>query len=523
MDYSLLHQYLSTILTAGVFFLLFNFYYRIKKAKVTKGQKAPEPASAWPIIGHLPLFATQLLHKKMGEIADEYGPIFTLRLGMHSAVVVSSWEMAKELFTANDMTVSSRPPMVAAEHLGYNYAMFGLAPYTAYWREIRKIATSELLSNRRLELLKHVRIYEVETSLKELYKLWTQRTNGLGQVKVELKQWLGDLNLNVILKMIAGKTYFGASAVDDEKVARRWQKAMREFFHYLGIFVVRDAVPFLGWLDLGGHEKAMRRTALELDSIIGEWLEEHKRNRASGEAREEQDFMDVMLSVLEDKSIAGYDADTINKATSLSLIAASSDTTTVAITWALSLLLNNQHALSKAQEELDICVGKKRLVNDADISKLVYLQAIVKETLRLYPPAPLIPRQFTDDCTIGGYHIPKGTALILNFWKIHTDPRVWPNPMEFKPERFLTTHKNIDVKGLNYELIPFGSGRRQCPGVSLGLQMVSLILASILHAFEISTPENAPIDMTESTGLTNMKDTPLEVILSPRLPPHIYA
>jgi cytochrome P450 len=205
------------------------------------------------------------------------------------------------------------------------------------------------------------------------------------------------------------------------------------------------------------------------------------------------------------------------------MVSGGSDTTMVTLTWALSALLNNRHALRKAQEEVDIHVGKERLVNEKDINKLSYLQAIVKEALRLYPPGPLSgPRESIEDCTIGGYHVPKGTRLVVNLWKIQTDPLVWSDPLEFKPERFLTTHENFDVKGQNFELIPFGAGRRACPGISFGLQMLHLTLASLIHAFDISTPSNAPVDMTATFGLTNVKSTPLEVVVKPRLPPNLY-
>ncbi|KAL0017276.1 hypothetical protein SO802_004345 [Lithocarpus litseifolius] len=396
--------------------------------------------------------------------------------------------------------------------------MFGFAPHGPYWRELRKITTLELLSNRRLEMLSHIRVSEVKNDIKDLYKLWIKKKNGQGLILVELKQWFGDMNLNVILRMIAGKSYFGASDGVNEEVARRCQKALGDFFHLLGLFMVSDAIPFLGWLDLGGHEKAMKKTAKELDGILGEWLEEHKRKRVSSENKGEEDFMDIMLSVLDGAELEGYDADTINKATCLSMIAGGSDTSSVTLTWIIALLLNNRHVLKKAQDELDVQVGKERIVNESDISKLVYLQAIVKETFRLYPAGRLAaPREFTENCIIGGYHVPKGTRLIINVWKIQTDPCIWSDPLEFKPERFLTTHKNVDVRGQNFELLPFGSGRRVCPGISFALQMVHLALASFLHVYDISTPLDAKVDMTETIGLTNNKATPLEVLIKPRL------
>ncbi|XAR61824.1 hypothetical protein NMG60_11016348 [Bertholletia excelsa] len=260
-----------------------------------------------------------------------------------------------------------------------------------------------------------------------------------------------------------------------------------------------------------------------MDSILGGWLEDHRRKRHSSEVGGDHDFMDVMLSKLESARLAGYDVDTVNKATCLALIIGGTDTNAVMLTWALSLLLNNPRVIRKVQEELDIHVGKQRHVDESDISNLVYLQAIVKETLRLYPAGPLGGlREFTEECHVNGFYISKGTRLTLNLWKLQRDPAVWPSPNEFLPERFLTTHKNVDVKGQSFELIPFGAGRRVCPGLHFGVQVLHLVLARLLHGFEFSTPANAPVDMTESAGLTNMKVTPLEVLVAPRLATTLY-
>ncbi|KAG6672268.1 hypothetical protein I3842_16G049600 [Carya illinoinensis] len=525
MDFNLPN--LNTII-AGLFSIIILSYFIQKMFGASKSRKPPEAAGRWPLIGHLHLLGgkSQLPHIVLGSLADKYGSVFSIRIGVHSALVISSWELAKECFTTNDVVLASRPKLAAAKHLGYDSVMMGFSPYGSYWREMRKIISLELLSTRRLELLKDVRASEMETSLKELYKVWTEKKDGSdgagGGVSVEMKQWFGDLALNVVLRMVAGKRYFGAAATAD-KEAQRCQKAFREFFHLMGQFLVGDAIPYLGWMDLGGHVKAMKKTAKEMDCMATEWLEEHRKNRISGESKQQQDFMDIMLSVLEGADLGDFDADTVNKSTCLNMISGGTDTTMVSLTWALSLLLNNRHALIKAQEELDMHVGRGRLVNEGDISKLFYLQAIVKEALRLYPPGPLPgPREAAEDCTIGGFHVAKGTRVLVNLWKIQTDPKIWSEPLEFKPERFLTTHKDVDVKGQNFELIPFGSGRRACPGISFGLQMLHLPLASLLHAFEISTPSNATVDMSATFGMTNIKTTPLDVVLKPRLSPNLY-
>ena len=141
----------------------------------------------------------------------------------------------------------------------------------------------------------------------------------------------------------------------------------------------------------------------------------------------------------------------------------------VVLSWTLSLLLNNRYALRRVQDELDVHVGRHRQVDESDIKNLVYLQAVVKETLRLYPATPLsVPREAMGDCTVAGFHIPAGTQLLVNLWKLHRDPAVWRDPREFKPERFLENHANVDYKGNSFEYMPFGSGRRECPGISFG-------------------------------------------------------
>ncbi|KAF2290000.1 hypothetical protein GH714_039642 [Hevea brasiliensis] len=421
-------------------------------------------------------------------MAGKYGPIFTIKMGMYRALVVSNWEIAKECLTINDRAFANRPKILAMDLLAYNRAMFGFSSYGNYWRQTRKIATLELLSNHRLETLKH------------------------------MKRWFADISLNVILRII-----FGKSVGYDYKSRRREERlkeALRNFIDLSGKFVAADAIPFLRWLDIGGYERAMKKTAKDLDLIAEGWLKEHKEKKASGVKKGEEDFMGLMLDILDDDAqlVVGRDSDTVNKATSLGLTVAASDTTAVTLIWALSLLINNPSVLKKAQHELDINVGKKRRVHESDMNSLVYLKAIIKETLRLYPAAPLsLPHESMEDCTVAGYHIPAGTRLLINLSKIHRDPRVWSKPSEFQPERFLTIHKDYDVRGQNFELIPFGSGRRICPGVSFALHVLQLTLATLLQGFDFANPTSKPFDMSESNGLTSLRATPLECLLSPRL------
>lgn len=195
------------------------------------------------------------------------------------------------------------------------------------------------------------------------------------------------------------------------------------------------------------------------------------------------------------------------------------------LTWALAFLLQNPNALSKAREELDNNVGLLREVEESDIRNLPYLQAIVKETLRIHPAGPLAaPHHALEDCRINGYHIPAGSTIMFNLWKIHHDPRVWPEPEKFQPERFLdSAYGQMDVRGNHFELIPFGSGRRICPGINFALQVLHLTLARILHGFEIEIEKGTSVDMSVSKGVMMRKKGPLEILMAPRFPSGFYS
>ncbi|KAH7524014.1 hypothetical protein FEM48_Zijuj06G0073400 [Ziziphus jujuba var. spinosa] len=291
-------------LCAIVILVIISYLILHRGVDKSKVAIAPEAKGSWPIIGHLPLLG--------GSTPPR----------MHRALVVSNCEMAKECFTINDLQVLSRPKLIATKHFSYNHAMFGFAPYGTYWCEIRKITTLHLLSNRRIELLKHIRIAEVAIFLKQLYGFWTEKKNLSDQALEEMKPCRGDMTLNVILKTVAGKRYStGPGDVGGKKESWQTQEGNEGILLFGGLVWPGDVIPFLRFLDLGGYERVMKKTAKELDDTLDRWLQEHKRKRERGTdqlVKEEQDFMDVMLSVPEDYSdIAGHDGDTINKSTTL--------------------------------------------------------------------------------------------------------------------------------------------------------------------------------------------------------------
>lgn len=203
------------------------------------------------------------------------------------------------------------------------------------------------------------------------------------------------------------------------------------------------------------------------------------------------------------------------------LIAGGTESSAVTVEWAISELLKKPKLFTKATEELDRVVGRGRWVTEEDMQSLPYVEAITKETMRLHPVAPmLVPRLSRDDTSIDGYDIPSGTQVLVNVWSIGRDPELWEAPEEFTPERFLDSR--LDVKGQDYELLPFGSGRRMCPGYNLGLKVIQLSLANLLHGFVWSLPDDMELSMEEIFGLSTPRKFPLEIVVETKLQAHLY-
>ncbi|CAN0922969.1 Cytochrome P450 CYP82J17, partial [Linum grandiflorum] len=528
MDISLANHDLLAI--SGLLMITIFVYYRQRYTGTQQPPLPPEPSGGLPIIGHL----LQLVSSKkplaiaFADMADRHGPIFTIRLGIYRAVVVNDPKTVQECFTTHDRVLASRPKSSQAEYLNYNYAGFGSSPYGSYWRDIRKLAVTQLLSGQRLKSLQHVQISEINMFVKGLHdrifnKSSSSSNNNNGAVVVVMSEMLEQLSANMITRLIAGKRYFDYKDDAGDNIG----ELIKSFMRVCGEFVPSDLVPCVGWMNwFGGPLKSMKMIGKELDDVMQSWIDEHKlkkKKKQSDELGGQSDFIDVMLSAIEDDFAHQYSPETIIKATALTLILAGADTTSITMTWILSNLLNNSRAMEAVQQELDNKVGRSRPVEYSDINNLVYLQAIVKETLRLYPPAPTaVPHEAMENCTIHGYHVPKGTRVFANLWKLHRDPNVWSDPDQFKPERFLDNDSgSIDLSGKNFELIPFGSGRRSCPGAAFALQVVNLTVARLLQGFDI-TSHQLPVDMVEGLGLTMPKAAPLKVLLLPRLPLQLY-
>lgn len=206
------------------------------------------------------------------------------------------------------------------------------------------------------------------------------------------------------------------------------------------------------------------------------------------------------------------------------MITAGMDTTAISVEWAMAELIKNPRVQEKAQEEMDRVVGTERVMTELDFSNLPYLMSIAKEALRLHPPTPLmLPHKANANVKIGGYDIPKGSNVHVNVWAVARDPAVWKEPFEFRPERFM--EEDVDMKGHDYRLLPFGAGRRVCPGAQLGINLVASMLGHLLHHFCWNPTEGVKpeeLDMSENPGLVTYMRTPLLAVPTPRLPFELY-
>ncbi|KAL0377856.1 UNVERIFIED_CONTAM: cytochrome [Sesamum radiatum] len=474
---------------------LFVLALAFKFSSKGKAKLPPSPAPALPLLGHLHHLKLPL-HLTYHNLSKKLGPIFSLRFGNRLMVVVSSPAIVGECFTKNDIVLANRPRFTLSKYIGYNYTSLVDSPYGEHWRNLRRLTTVEIFSSARLNVFQSIRHDEVRLVLKKLYKNSCQDF-----ARVELRSSFAELTFNNIMRMVAGKRYFGED--EEKEEAKQFRELMDEVFKLSGVSNPADFFPVFRWIDYKGYEKKLARYSAKLDSFLQGLIVEHKRDKSRNT------MIDHLISLQE--SEPEYYTDVIIKGIIVNMIIAGTDTSTVTIEWAMSLLLNHPHVLQKAKLELDSQVGHHRLVDEQDLPNLHYLRNIISETFRLFPAGPMVvPRESSADCRVGGYDIPRGTILLVNAWAIHRDPEVWSDPMSFKPERF--DGKDVETQ----KLMPFGMGRRACPGAGLGQRMVGLALASLIQCFEWERVSSEEVDLAEGVGLTMPKLKPLEAVCRPR-------
>ncbi|GER34825.1 cytochrome P450 [Striga asiatica] len=457
----------------------------------------PSPPISLPIIGHLYLLNPPL-HRTLSKISRKFGPVLLLHFGSRPVLLVSSPSSAEECLSTNDVAFAGRPRLLAGKILGYDYTTLVWAPYGDWWRTLRRVATTQILSAHRIRSFGDTRADEIRRLVGRL---------SAAAPAADVRTAVFEMVLNVMMRMIAGKRYCDDGSGDLSGEAKEFKEILREIFEVSGATNVGDFLPVLKWLGVNGLEKRLKKLQVRRDCFLQNLIDERRRKTKIVKGREKDlTLIDVLLAHQEtDPEVY---TDEYVKGTIQVMLAAGTDTSAVTIEWAMSLLLNHSEVLIRAQAEIDSTIGHSRLVDDSDLPNLPYLHAIINETLRMYPAGPLlVPHEASTDCAVGGYRVPRGTMLLVNVWAIQNDPNLWDEPRAFNPDRF--TNNLQGQKRDGFKFMPFGYGRRGCPGENLAMHVVGLALASLIQCLEWERVGPEKVDMNEGRGLTMPKAQPL--------------
>ncbi|KAI7752706.1 hypothetical protein M8C21_028656 [Ambrosia artemisiifolia] len=441
-------------------------------------------------------------------MARTYGPIFKFKLGSKLHIVISTPELAKEVVRDQDETFSNRDQTVAALVVSNGGQDIAFSNNNPNWRKLRKIFAYEMLSNKNLEASRFYRIEEVRKTVKNVFeKIGTN---------VNIRQIVFATETRVLTR-----TIWESKGVKDENLGDEIDMVSSNIFNLLGQGNMSDFFPILAPFDLQRIARDMKKQRDKLDQLFTRIIEDRiesnlKKSKDEVSQEGKKDFLQVLLDYKDEKEATPLSM-TQMKALLLDILLGGTETTASTIEWVMSNIMQNPNIMKRVQKELVEIVGTNNMVEESHLSKLQYLDATVKETLRLYPISPLLlPRSPSKTSVVGGYTIPKGCTISVNVWAIQRDPRNWDDPLEFNPERFLTN--KCDYKGRNLLFFPFGSGRRLCPGLPLAEKMLMFIMASLLHSFDWSLPKGEKLDFAQEFHVAMKKRNPLIAIPSQRLP-----
>ncbi|XP_057978359.1 geraniol 8-hydroxylase-like [Malania oleifera] len=473
-----------------------------RRSKSINGKLPPGPAPL-PVVGNL-LKLGNKPHRSLADLARLHGPIMTLRLGRLTTIVISSAAMAEEVLHKQDLTFSSRtiPDAIHAIH-HHQFSMIWL-PVSPRWRNLRKICNTQIFTPYRLDATQSLRRHKVTELLDEVGER-CRAGEGVEIALVAFKTALNFLSNTVFSVDLAGS--------NNSDTIQEFKEEMCMLADDIGKPNLVDYFPVLRKIDPQGIRRRMTANFQKVTGLFDSMIEQRVQLRKMYGGVRSNDMLDVLLNISEEGGSEGIDRTDILHLL-MDLFSAGTDTSSGTMEWAMAELLHNPHMLSKVQTELRETIRKGNSMEEADIACLPYLQAVVKEIFRLHPPLPLLlPYKAQTDTNVCGFHVPEGAQVLVNVWTIGRDPKTWAEPNSFVPERFLGS--DIDVKGRNFELIPFGAGRRICPGLPLATRMIHLMLGSLLHAFDWKLEEGiGPKDMImeDKVGLTLRMAQPLRAI-----------
>lgn len=485
---------------------LFVFLSRFGRKPYPPGPKG------WPVIGNLGL-TDQLTHRGLAKLAKKYGGILHLRMGFLHMVAISSPDAARQVLQVQDNIFSNRPATIAISYLTYDRADMAFAHYGPFWRQMRKLCVMKLFSRKRAESWDSVRD-EVDDMIR------TVAVNS--GTAVNVGEMVFGLTKNIIYRAA-----FGSSSHDGQD---EFIKILQEFSKLFGAFNLADFIPYLGWIDPQGLNDRLTKARDSLDGFIDSIIDDHMKKNKNCTGDDEKDMVDELLAFYNDEDAklvaksedlhGGIKLSRNNiKAIIMDVMFGGTETVASAIEWAMTELMRSPEDLKKVQQELTNVVGLDRKVEEPDFEKLAHLHCCLKEVLRLHPPIPLLLHETAEDAVVSGYHIPAKSRVVINAWAIGRYDGAWEDAHEFRPSRFVRDGVP-DFKGGNFEFIPFGSGRRSCPGMQLGLYALEMAVVHLLHCFTWELPDGmkpSEMDMDDVFGLTAPRATRLVAVPTPRL------
>ncbi|KAL2481266.1 Cytochrome [Abeliophyllum distichum] len=474
------------------------------------GRMPPGPMP-WPVVGNIFQLGLGAPHESFVKLAKKHGPVMTLWLGSMNTVVISSNAAARVMFKNHDVVLAGRKIYEAMKGDYGNEGSLITAQYGQHWRMLRRLCTTEFFTTSRLDAMRPVRRRCIDQMVQFIHE-----SGGSVTTAIDIGRFFFLMAFNLM-----GNLIFSKDLLDPKS-----QKGSKFFFHagkvmeLAGKANVADFFPILRWLDPQGIRRKTQFHIKHAFDIVGEFLEERLGTMKNHSIQKKiRDYLDVLLEYRGDDTEEPriFCPRTINVIV-FEMFTAGTDTTTSTLEWAMAELLHNPAALQQVQAELRTLTDGGEKLEEENLNKLPYLNAVIKETLRLHPPLPfLVPHMAMDSCKMFGYFIPKETQILVNVWAIGRDPKTWKDPLEFKPERFLEPTM-VDYKGHHFEFIPFGSGRRMCPAVPLVSRVLPLALGSVLHSFNwvlANGLKAEEIDMSERMGITLRKAIPLKAIPVP--------
>ncbi|KAF7066827.1 hypothetical protein CFC21_072761 [Triticum aestivum] len=495
------------VLVAAVAVLV-AFCCATRKAR-GKNSKLPPSPPAIPLFGHLHLLG-RLAHRSLRDLHARYGSdggLLLLQLGRRRTLVVSTAAAAADLYKNHDLAFASRVLSAPVHKLSYGSINVSFAPYGDVWRRSKKMAVVHLLSQRRADSFAPMRAAEAAALVAGV-----RRAAEAGEA-VELRGLLYGYGNAVVTRAATGAA--GATA-------ERMKQLMGNSAALMSGLQAEDVLPdaaakVVRWAT--GFEKRLDDQMEAWHKFLSEIIAEHLEKKALKKCDDiagEEDFLDVLLR-LREEGTAGLDL-TDDRIISIvqDMIFAGTETSYITLEWAMAELTTKPHTMAKLRAEVTRVTNDKLAIEEDDLSRMEYLKAVLREVMRLHPPAPLlIPHESTTTSIVQGYEIPAKTTLFINAWAIGRDPIAWgEGAEEFLPERFLANGNatDVDVRGNDYQLLPFGAGRRLCPAINFAMPTLEIALACLVRHFDWGLAAGTCLEMGEAPGLATPPSTPVRLV-----------